>query len=218
MIGPGAAPLALAALLASGAATQSGYLERLETLALIEQLNGELLASRSATVTLEHWCAVHGMASPARLSARRDRSAARPATLEQRQHLQVGPSEVLGYRHVQLVCGGHVLSEADNWFVPSRLSAEMNRALEETDTPFGRVILPLQVQRQTLSVERLWSPLPPDWAVAPVRRNDPAPAVFGPLFRHHALLVTPAGLPIAEVEETYSSQALDFRRHGETGP
>jgi hypothetical protein len=38
---------------------------RLEALALIETLNAEILASRSATLTLEKWCADHGLAGVA---------------------------------------------------------------------------------------------------------------------------------------------------------
>ena len=90
----------------------------------------------------------------------------------------------------------------------------MNQALETSDTPFGRVILPLNVHRQSISVDRLWSPVPQDWINQPrpdaTQWTPPGPA----LFRHRALLITPQGLPIAEVEETYSRQALDFNRHG----
>ena len=201
-------------LLAGGQARAHGaYVEQVETLALIEQLNGELLASRSATLALEHWCAEHHLAVLPKLVARRDRSASRIATPEQRARLQVGPEEVLGYRHVLLACGDHILSEADNWYVPTRLTAEMNQALEQTDIPFGRVILPLKVQRQNISVERLWSPLPVDWITLP---KPKAPSDRPPehaLFRHRALLITPSGQPIAEVEETYTRDALDFGRH-----
>ena len=35
---------------------------RLAALALVESLNAELLASQSATLTLEHWCAAHALA------------------------------------------------------------------------------------------------------------------------------------------------------------
>ena len=36
----------------------------------------------------------------------------------------IGPDEPVAYRHVRLRCGDHVLSEADNWYVPSRLTPE----------------------------------------------------------------------------------------------
>ena len=199
----------LALLLAT---PDAGYVDRLETLALVEQLNGELLASRSATLTLEHWCGLHRMADPPKLVAIRDRDAVKPAPPEVRARLKVSAGEPLVYRRVRLTCGVRVMSEADNWYVPARLTAEMNAALDRTDTPFGKVVLSLGIQRQTLGVERLWSPLPGDWAEAATpTAGSPAPRL---LFRHRAVLVTPAGLPIAEVVETYTRDVLDFPRHG----
>jgi hypothetical protein len=67
---------------------------------------------------------------------------------------------------VRLICGGHVLSEADNWYVPARLTPEMNRVLEATDTAVGRVVQTLNFRRRTLSAKLLWSPLPQDWEMA----------------------------------------------------
>jgi hypothetical protein len=40
--------------------------------------------------------------------------------------------------------GNYILSEADNWYVPSRLTPEMNQALETTKFAFGRAV---QAQR-----------------------------------------------------------------------
>jgi hypothetical protein len=39
---------------------------------------------------------------------------------------------------VHLKCGERVLSEADNWYVPARLTKEMNQSLENSDIAFGR--------------------------------------------------------------------------------
>jgi chorismate-pyruvate lyase len=33
------------------------------------------------------------------------------------------------YRRVQLMCDDHVLSIAENWYVPARLSAQMSKLL-----------------------------------------------------------------------------------------
>ena len=82
--------------------------------------------------------------------------------------LKVGPTEVVGYRHVRLRCGAHVLSDADNWYVPGRLTAAINRQLDTTDIPFGRAAKPLQFRRFTLASKHVWSPLPADWATLPV--------------------------------------------------
>ncbi len=207
-----AAALALAT---ATAGPSSDYVSAVETEALISQLNAQLLASSSATSTLEQWCAAHHMAEPARLSAVRDKGPPRPATPETRARLQVGADEPLGFRHVRLACGRYVMSEADNWYVASRLSVEMNRVLDTTDTPFGRAVLALGVHRQTVSAERIWSPLPADWIDAPVGAiASPQPVRSDQsLFRHRAILLTPAGLPVSEVVETYQGAVLDFPRH-----
>ena len=194
------------------------YLGRVEALAVMESLNSALLSSRSATATLEAWCADHHMADPARITAKRVLEADKPISTEQRARLQIGPDEPVRYRHVRLACGDHVLSEADNWYVPGRLTPEMNRLLDTTDTPFGRVIQPLRPERQTLSAERLWSPLPAGWDVG---SRPPGAAIssqalaFPPfLFRHRAVIYNDRRRPFAEVVETYTGETLDFDRQG----
>lgn len=187
------------------------YVDRLKTEALIETLNGALLAGSSATAVLEQWCAVHHLASPAVVIAKRDTSVVVPPSDATRARLNLAPDAPFGFRRVKLMCGDKVLSEADNWYAPSRLTDAMNDALANTTTPFGRVIAPLKAFRRTFSVERLWSPLPNDWAErgdAPHIGSAPNAPPDGALFRHRALVLTPDGAPIAEVEETYKIDAL----------
>jgi len=136
------------------------YVARLQALALIETLNAEVLASRSATLTLEGWCRDHQLAKEPAIVAEVVRSVAKAPTAEQRQRLQVTPQAEVKYRRVNLRCGNRILSEADNWYVPDRLTAEMNRLLDTTGAPFGKVVQPLQPYRQTFAVRLLWSPLP----------------------------------------------------------
>jgi len=131
-------------------------LGRLEALALLETLNADLLAHDSATLTIERWCAEHRLADPARIVAERVSDAIKPASAEVRTALDVKPDEPLGYRRVRLKCGDHVLSEADNWYVPARLTPEMNHVLETTDTPFGKAVAALHFRRYTLSADLLW--------------------------------------------------------------
>ncbi|QUD89081.1 hypothetical protein [Phenylobacterium montanum] len=182
----------------------------------MERLNGALLASHSATRTLEAWCADHHMADPARVVAQRVPGPDKPISAEQRARLQIGPDEPVRYRHVQLSCGGHVLSDADNWYVPSRLTPDMNRLLDTTDIPFGRVVQPLRPQRQTLSAERLWSPLANGWETRPAEAEGSSagrflrPSPF--LFRHQAILFDERHRPFAEVTERYTAEVLDFSR------
>src|ERR1700722_9036491 len=136
---------------------------RLEALALLESLNADLLAHDSATLTIERWCADHQLADPARIVAERVSGADKPASAEVREALDVRPDEPLGYRRVRLKCGDHVLSEADNWYVPARLTPAMNNVLETTDTPFGKAVTALHFRRHTLSADLLWRPLPKGW-------------------------------------------------------
>jgi hypothetical protein len=185
---------------------------RLQALALIESLNANLLAHDSATLTIERWCADHRLADPARIVAERVSDAAKPASAEVREALDVKPGEPLGYRRVRLKCGDHVLSEADNWYVPARLTPEMNHALETTDTPFGKAVATLHFRRHTLSADLLWHPLPKGWEMgdASAPKESGALTIPNHVLEHRALLSTPDGEPFSEVVETYTGEVLAF--------
>jgi len=116
------------------------FLARVETLAVLQTFNAELLSHDSATLTLERWCDVHRLASPPRIVASRVRDIDKPPTPEQRRELGVAATDAVRYRRVRLMCGTLVLSEADNWYVPGRLTPEMNQLLDTTDSPFGVVV------------------------------------------------------------------------------
>ncbi|MCO5078235.1 MULTISPECIES: hypothetical protein [unclassified Chelatococcus] len=196
---------------------EDDFVSRLEALALLQTLNAELLSNPSATLTLERWCARHQLASPARVVARLVRGADKAATAAIRQTLGVGEAEPVRYRRVQLVCGDFVLSEADNWYVPARLTPEMNRLLDETDTAFGRAVQALQFRRRTLSARLLWTPLPDGWEM--VRRPVQTPEIVAgalaiptEVIRHEAVLSVPDGTPFSVVVETYTDKVLAFRR------
>lgn len=189
------------------------HLARVELLALLQTLNADLLGHDSATLTLERWCADHHLADPAHIIARRVHGASKPLPDDVRARLVVAADETIGYRHVQLVCGEHVLSEADNWYVPGRLSAEMNRQLDTTDEPFGKVVRPLGFQRRTLSARLLWSPLPAGWEMSATAAPPAAgSALHVPKFvlRHEAILYSAAQQPFSAVVEMYTSQVLGF--------
>ena len=194
---------------------QDPFLARVETLALIETFNGRLLAAASATATLEKWCADHRMASPAKIIARRmtasEQEPGQEASPETRRRLKAENGETIRHRHVQLMCGAHILSEADNWYVPARLPAEANLMLEAGDTPFGKAIQSLHASRRTIEAKILWSPLPEGWEMAAPATDAP----FTPphyLIEHRALLLTPDQTPISEVDEHYTREILDFDR------
>jgi hypothetical protein len=132
------------------------------------RLQADLLAATSATQVLTRYCADLRLASPPVIQAvREETTAAWP---------------------MELRCGTHVLSNADNWYLPSRLTPEMNRLLDETETPFGTVVRPLDFHRQTLEASA-----------------GPNP---GTVLRIKALLLTAANAPFSLVIENYSPELV----------
>lgn len=150
----------------------------------VGRLEAQLTAAPSATQFLTEKCASLKLASPAVIHAERDKDMALQAGPDIRQLLDAGPDTRLGYRRVKLTCGSHVLSEADNWYVPDRLTPDMNHALETTDVPFGTVVKPLNFHRKTIRMEAL---------------TEPAHSL-----RVTAQLVTGKGQPFSVVIENYS--------------
>ena len=189
------------------------FTSRLEALALVQSLNAELLSHPSATLTLDRWCAAHRLApAGSKIVAERVRGQDKAADASIRAILKVGAEEPVAYRRVRLACGGRVLSEADNWYVPARLTADMNHELDTTDTAFGRVVQPLQFSRTTLSARLLWMPLPEGWEMgAPVAASAGGPLAMPPfLLEHRAMLKLPDGTPFSALVESYTSAVLDF--------
>jgi hypothetical protein len=190
------------------------YEARLQALALIQTLNARILSSRSATTTLEGWCRDHKLADTPVIAADQVRGTPALATPEQRQRLKVSDREPITYRRVRLRCGARVLSEAETWYVPARLTAEMNQLLQTSDTPFGRAVAALEPYRQTFAASTLWSPLPDGWETANgtgvPASSDRVLAIPDALFAHRAVLYTREHLPFAEVSEIYQRQLLAF--------
>jgi chorismate-pyruvate lyase len=188
------------------------FVARVEALALLQTLNAELLSHDSATLTLEHWCDLHRLASPARIVAARVVGADKAPSPEQRRDLGVGPADPVRYRQVRLTCGTVVLSEADNWYVPGRLTPAMNELLDTTDTPFGKAVQALHFRRHTLSSTMLWMPLPEGWEMRASAAGGGAGDLLIPaeLLVHRAVLTLPDGTPFSEVVETYTGNVLGF--------
>jgi len=206
----------LAAFLLTGASAHAqhvpdNFLARVEAVALLQTLNADLLSHPSATLTLERWCGAHRLAPEGRIRAELVRGQDKPPSESVRTDLGAGSDEPVRYRRVLLSCGGHVLSVADNWYLPARLTPEMNRLLDETDTPFGRAVLALGFTRRTLSAELLWQPLEPGWEMHPAPPDGPGPlAVPDEVLRHRGLLTTADGKPFCEVVETYQGTMFAF--------
>lgn len=188
---------------------------RLAALASLQTLNADILSHDSATLTLDRWCVRHQLAQQgARIVADRVKGQDKQPPAEVRARLRIGTDERIAYRRVRLRCGERVLSEADNWFVPSRLTAEMNRTLETSNTAFGRVVRPLGFRRSTLSARLLWSPLPDGWDIGneQLPRGTPGTMLVIPdkLIEHQAVLARHDGVLFSYVIETYTSAVLDF--------
>jgi hypothetical protein len=152
------------------------------------------------------------MAAPAKIVAERVQGDDKAPTEEVRQLLGVSASDPVRYRHVRLHCGEHVLSEADNWYVPARLTPDMNQVLDTSDTAFGRAVQALHFHRRTLSARLLWSPLPQGWEMGDSFPKGTKGALQIPAqtIQHRAVLALPDGTPFSLVVETYTNEVLSF--------
>lgn len=200
--------LAAAPVDVTWAVAPDGFVRRLEALAVLQTLRAELLGHDSSTAVLQSWCEAHGPPG-LKIVAEHDPKAYRPPSEAAREALGLQPGQAVRYRRVKLACGKAVLSQADNWYLPERLTPEMNRALDTTDAPFGAVVRPLDFRRRFLSAELLYKPLADGWEK---RAADPAPA--GPIpaevLTDTAVLATPDGKPFSFVAETYTAAALEM--------
>lgn len=157
----------------------------------LEAFQAELAASDSATAVLQRHCDARAPGETI-IAAVLPTKADPVATAAARRDLRLRPWAPVGYRRVELSCAGVVLSRAENWYAPGRLTPAMNRALETTRTPFGVVARPLDYRRRPLKSE--------------------APDSGQGVLRNTAILVRPDGKPIAKVVETYSDQVLASAR------
>ena len=216
----GPAPAADALARPAAAPWSDRFTTRLAALALLQSLNADLLSHDSATLTLERWCAAHGLATPATVVADRVREADKPATTDVRTLLGASDTEPVKYRRVRLRCGDRVLSEADNWYVPARLTSAMNQALDASDIPFGKAVQALNYRRRTLSAQLLWAPLPEGWERSGAARSPGRSALEIPpqVLQHKAVLTLPDGTPFSHVVETYTSEVLGFPEPAPAGP
>jgi hypothetical protein len=147
----------------------------------------QLEANPSATAVLQSWCDAH--APGTRIVARQVQPAPVPPPADARQALAIKPGEAVRYRRVQLMCGDRVLSNADNWYLPGKLTDVMNETLEHTQTPFGRTVAALHFRRRNLSTAFL-------------------PPGGQSVLRHSAVLLSEKGEPFSFVVETYTREIL----------
>ncbi len=158
----------------------------------LEAFEAVLRRHDSATLALEEWCAQRGMADPARITAQTLSATSDDPPAKMPERLALGEGETFAMRNVRLSCGGTVLSVAWNWYVPARLTPEINEALRSTDVPFGKVVAALNFRRRSLS------------RVAGPAENCPADTIS----THQAMLMLPDGRPLAYLVECYTAANL----------
>ncbi len=158
-----------------------------ETPARLQAFEAQLEANPSATAVLQAWCDAH--APGLRIAARQEQGAPAPLPQNARDALRLLPGERVRYRRVQLMCGDRVLSNAENWYLPDKLTDAMNDLLDHTETPFGKAAAPLHFSRRNLQTVYL----------PPGGQN---------VLRHSALLTTDKGKAFSFVVETYTRAIL----------
>ena len=150
---------------------------------LMEAWNRRLLDAPIATDELQHWCDEReGIPFGVKINATILPGSGTPLSPMDRRRLAIAADEPVAYRHVRLECMGILLSEADNWYVPTRLTADMQRLLAQTKTPFGAVIRPFRPRRQNRLLRMTGGAI---------------------LFEHEGLVTTADGKPLALVRERY---------------
>lgn len=152
-----------------------------------QAFGAELMSARSATAVLQAHCPDASIRAE-KVSGGR----AKPPSLL-RHRLSLQPGETLRHRRVLLRCGKTVYSEADNWYVPERLTPAINETLESGDIPFGRAVAPLGVTRSL--IDQSFN-----------ARGTRVPERF---LTVRALVVTDRGVPLAAVIERYRRAVLE---------
>jgi hypothetical protein len=205
--------LAAAPVDVTWASAPDGFVRRLEALAVLQTLRAELLGHDSSTAVLQAWCEAHGPPG-LKIVAGHDPKAEQAPSEAARKALDLKPGQAVRYRRVQLACGQAVLSEADNWYLPERLTPDMNHTLDSSDATFGAVVRPLDFRRRFLSAELLWKPLPDGWekgagTCSPKACASPL-SIPAHVLQDTAVLTTPDGKPFSFVAETYTAAALEM--------
>lgn len=203
--------LAVAALTTAPLASQAfpdSYAGRLDALTETQKLQASLQSRDSATETLRLWCESHGWAQPAQIHAVRDAATVKAPTAQVRALLGARGRTPIRYRRVRLMCADKVLSEADNWYLPGKLTPEMNQALDQTDTPFGVAVKALGFHRKAVESLVLLHPFDDD-ADGGTASDAHALRLPQAVIRNTAVLSTDAGGPFSVVVESYTRQVLD---------
>lgn len=161
----------------------------------VKELSARLIEGSTATGTLHAWCEEHRLSQGPITVVRLHHAHAPEPPEDVLVKLETRPGETVWYRRVQLVRGSLVLSDAENWFIPQRLSPEAADILAATDIPFAVAIAPLKPFRCTLSVS---FPVP--------TQADFSKSVL----EHEAVVLGEDGAPLAAAREKYRAELVSF--------
>lgn len=179
----------------------------------MHSLSERILRANSSTLELELWCREKGIGD-GRITVRRNRTVSRRLMdYHSLDALMDCAGDDIAYRSVQLVTARIILVDADNWYFAGRLTRDMRRELEETDSSFGRVIASLRPHRRTFMVKLCT--LDELEAMREHRGSCAQQTECGRLnhiFEHRALVHLPDGRPLAVVHERYRATLLSDAR------
>ena len=182
------------------------FVERRRMLVQLHSLNADLLSQDSATAVLQSLCDRRDPGAP-RIRARKISVVEDARAFESIRHQMGAPADApLIHRRVDLMCGDVVLCRADNWYLPDRLTDEMNAQLLAGETPFGVVVRALGFRRRTLSSKLLFEPLGSECGDHPAAEIDWIAPPPEDVLQHRAMLQTPDGRPFSLLLETYTKQ------------
>ena len=166
----------------------------------------ELGQRDSATAALQQHCSLPITASLL------DKHASPALQRDAQQALQVPPTARLETRHVQLLCGSQIRSEAWNLYLPDRLTPQARHLLASTHVPFGKAIGETNFIRQRLGSH--FTNLPPGIGLenrAILRRRTDEQG-FAYLIERY----TAAALDVRKPQATSSN--ADHRQEPASGP
>jgi hypothetical protein len=186
---------------------------RLEATALLQSLNVEPLSNDNKKQTLERWCMSHRLVSNPQIAIERVLDVEELPTEAQRKTLATSAKQPVRHRKVRVLCGSAVLLEADDWYLPSRVSPQVSALIDGTDLPFETAVQIAHFRRRILSAALLWPQLPElgnvefEEGVAEPQAIRPLPAH---VLTHHVLVMLPDGTPFGEAQENYTGSVLAF--------
>jgi hypothetical protein len=105
----------------------------------VADLRSFLSGADSVTIALSAWCERYRIGH-GQITAEPAADVSMPLEISDGVASRLGPLRGIRRRDVILCRGAAKLCRATNWYVPARLSAPTNLALESTKMPFGQVI------------------------------------------------------------------------------